>query len=110
MFDSFCIPMNAIDDDIQPNPLKVIDTISEYLDIPTEKVTSKQRGREEVTFARHLSIYVLRQRTALSLKEIAIIFKKNYTTMFHAISIINDYVDTNHPRAKIINKFLNYAY
>jgi chromosomal replication initiation ATPase DnaA len=111
MFDQFCFPMNPLEpSSYDVDPQKVILTISQELNIPIEKITSPIRGKDDIVFVRHLSMTVIRNRTSLSLPKIAMLFNRHYTTVINAIHVMEDYCDTNHPRAKLIQKFLNYTY
>jgi chromosomal replication initiator protein len=50
---------------------------------------SKIKTRE-IAIARQIAIYIIRQKTDMSLKEIGVLFKRDHSTIIYAIDTIKD--------------------
>lgn len=70
-------------------------SISEYFNIPIEKITGKTRKRN-IVIARQLSMYFAKKLTDLSLKEIGRAFgDRDHATVLYSIKTVNDLKDTD---------------
>jgi chromosomal replication initiator protein len=66
---------------------QIIENISKRYNISIEDIKGKKRTTE-IAFARHISIYVVRNVTNLSLQNTAKIFGRDHTTILSSIDVI----------------------
>ncbi len=66
---------------------KIINKVSKHYGVSIEDIKSKRRT-ENVAYARHVSIYIIKKLTDLSLKEIGNIFGRDHSTALASISKI----------------------
>ena len=82
----------------------IIDKTCAYFEVKIASVKGQSRKRLVVR-ARHIIIYLLRQKTKLSLEEIGKeLGGRHHTTCIHAVQMINDYL--SHPYDKTTEKDL----
>ena len=83
---------------VQPKTIEVsdiVETVSEYFNVPTRMIVGQTRS-QEVTMARHLAMYLAKQMTDHSLKEIgAVIGHRNHSTVIHAINSVSEQFEEN---------------
>lgn len=83
---------------IQPKAVEIADivgAVSEHFNIPARMITGQTRS-QEVTQARHLAMYLAKQLTDHSLKEIgAGMGHRNHATVIHAVNSITEQLDEN---------------
>ena len=66
-------------------PEQIIHKVSDYYDIPVEDIVSPKHHKE-INLARQVAIYICRQLTSKSLKEIGNNFNRNYSTVISALN------------------------
>ncbi|MBP3583954.1 MAG: hypothetical protein J6K44_07915, partial [Clostridia bacterium] len=66
---------------------RIIAAISKKYGVPTEDIKSKKRT-DSISKARHLSIYIIKTLTGLTLKEIGAIFGRDHSTVSSSIDKI----------------------
>ena len=66
---------------------KIIESVSKVYDIPVEDIKSKKRSKE-ISMARHISIYVIRKITQMSVTDIGKIFNRDHTTVLASIDVV----------------------
>ncbi len=66
---------------------KIISKVSKHYGVSIEDIKSKRRT-ENVAYARHIAIYIIKKLTDLSLKEIGNIFERDHSTALASISKI----------------------
>ncbi len=90
---------------VEPKPIEItdiIETVSEYFNIPTRMITGQTRS-QEVTLARHVAMYLAKQLTDHSLKEIgSSMGHRNHATVIHAVNCITQQLDDNESLVKRI--------
>ena len=67
--------------------VEIAEKVCNYYQIKYGQMMSKYRG-EEVTLARQMTMYLTKEKTALSGEEIAKLFNRDRTTVLHSISKI----------------------
>ena len=67
--------------------VNIAEKVCNYYQIKYGQMMSKYRG-EEVTLARQMTMYLTKEKTALSGQEIAQLFNRDRTTVLHSISKI----------------------
>jgi chromosomal replication initiator protein len=67
--------------------VNIAEKVCNYYQIKYGQMMSKYRG-EEVTLARQMTMYLTKEKTALSGEEIAKLFNRDRTTVLHSISKI----------------------
>lgn len=96
-------------EDDKSKHLRIIETISRYYDMPLALVSSKIRKRE-VVFVRQLMMAVMARQTNLTLLVIGKHFgNRDHTTVIHARTVIQDYLDTEY-RSDEIRYFMELEY
>lgn len=89
---------------------RIIKYITERKRIPLEKLQTKNRKRERV-YVRQLIMYVLKNRTELSLKAIGKLFGgRDHTTVLHSIQAMKDYMDTEPDKRWEVEFLIKYPY
>jgi chromosomal replication initiation ATPase DnaA len=87
--------------------------VCEYFEVGIEKIWSPSR-KSEITMARHLIMYLVKQYTKYSLKDIAAFYNRtDHTTARNAQINIKGYLDPrfSRPEGQLINNFLyRYVY
>lgn len=68
---------------------QIIETISKRYNISVEEIKGRKRTTE-ITLARHIAIYVIRNATNLSLQNTAKIFGRDHTTILSSIDVIKN--------------------
>jgi len=64
---------------------KIVAKVSEYYDVPIEDIISTKRN-ENINVARQVSMFIARQLTTKSLREIGSFFNRDYTTVINALN------------------------
>lgn len=72
----------------------IIREVCQKYDLSFEKLKSKTRERD-ITFPRHLAMYLIKRRTGMSLEKIGQLFNRDHTTVIHALESIQNYIDTD---------------
>ena len=72
---------------------KIISTVSKYYGISVEEIKSKKKT-EAVANARHIAIYIIRQLTEKSSKEIGAIFSRDHTTILSSCDRVSTMMKT----------------
>lgn len=88
----FLIP--AIKDRRHLSPEIVVKDVCRRYDLSVDDLKSECRKRDLV-FPRHLAMYLIKQRTGLSLSKIGEMFNRDHTSVMHAIRTIQNYIDTD---------------
>lgn len=89
---------------------RIISFICHKKGIPVYLMKDKTR-RREVNYVRQLCIYVIRQRTPLTLEKIALLFSRtDHTTIINALQSIENYKETDKEKREDIKLFLNVVY
>lgn len=86
------IPSRKLDGSLlsdQKHAAKIIEQICDYYGVTAAQIKGKCRVRGYVK-ARFLAIFLLRNRTGLTLKEIGRMFHRDHTSVIHAIKVINE--------------------
>lgn len=84
----------------------IIDSISQYLDIPVEQIKKRIRKREVVD-ARKICMYFLRRYTNLSLKSIGALFTPtgmDHTSCIHCIEFVKDAIQVDKIMAEKVER------
>ncbi|MBQ9747284.1 MAG: chromosomal replication initiator protein DnaA [Clostridia bacterium] len=68
---------------------QIIETVSKRYNIGVEEIKGRKRTTE-ITLARHIAIYVIRNATNLSLQNTAKIFGRDHTTILSSIDVIKN--------------------
>lgn len=71
----------------------VKEAILDHFGMTFEKVSRRCRKRE-ILYPRQIFIYLLKQNTTMSLKQIGDIFEFDHTTVIHSIQKVKDLMDT----------------
>jgi hypothetical protein len=71
----------------------ILIVVSKYLNVPDNFHTTKNR-KQELVFARQLSMMLMRQHTKLCLENIGKIFNRDHATVLHGIRHIENLAET----------------
>ena len=84
---------------------KILSVVTKHFGVTNEDIKSKKRT-ENISNARHTAIYIIRNMTNLSLKEIGNIFGRDHATVLSSISKIDTNVKTKNRSASEIKKIM----
>ena len=73
---------------------RIINDVSERSGIEKEKILSRSR-KKEITAARFACMYLLRKEAFMTFAAIGRIFGRDHTTAIHALSSVENLLDTN---------------
>lgn len=85
---------------------RVMAAVSDKYGVEEEDIRSKKRT-SDITWARHVAVYILRKKTDMSLQDIGTELKRDHSTILHSYNTIEREIDTNPPFAAEINELLN---
>ncbi len=77
-----------------PTPETIISETSRYYGIEEEALQGRQRSKN-TAIARHVSMYLIRNLTSMSLEDIGQIFEKNHSTVLYSIRKVEDLIKTD---------------
>ena len=90
--------------DVLKNIIKDIDTevsidyiqksVAEYFGVKLEEIKAKTR-KKEIVIARQVAMYFCKELTNHSLKNIGYHFNRDHSTVIHAVTTVNDMMDTD---------------
>lgn len=88
---------------------RVVEVVSEVLEVPPKKIFSKTRKGEAV-FARQMIMYIA-SRKNMNFSEISRWFgemgsRRNRATVDHSVKVINNFIKYNKEKRQIINQLL----
>ena len=84
---------------------KILSVVTKHFGISTEDIKSKKRT-ENISNARHTAIYIIRNMTSLSLKEIGAVFGRDHATVLSSISKIDTNIKTKNKSGSEIKKLM----
>lgn len=84
---------------------KILSVVTKHFGITIEDIKSKKRT-ENISNARHTSIYIIRNMTNLSLKEIGNIFSRDHATVLSSLSKIETNIKTKNKSGTEIKKLM----
>ena len=84
---------------------KILSVITKHYGISIDDIKSKKRT-ENISNARHTAIYIIRNTTSLSLKEIGNIFGRDHATVLSSIGKIETNIKTKNRSASEIKKLM----
>lgn len=73
---------------------RIIDTVSKKFGIPVEEIRGTKRTRE-IANARHISIYLIRKLTNLSLPQIGKMLKRDHATIMSSLKVVEKQLGAN---------------
>jgi chromosomal replication initiator protein len=77
----------------------IIKFVSEHFEVPEDKLYSKSRLPEFVV-ARQVAQRLIKENSTLSFKSVGCLFNRDHSTVIHAVSAIQDRLDTD-PKFKL---------
>jgi chromosomal replication initiator protein len=84
---------------------KILSVVTKHYGISIEDIKSKKRT-ENISNARHTAIYIIRNITGLSLKEIGNVFGRDHATVLSSISKVDTNIKTKNRSASEIKKLI----
>lgn len=84
---------------------KILSVVTKHYGISIEDIKSKKRT-ENISNARHTAIYIIRNITSLSLKEIGNVFGRDHATVLSSISKVDTNIKTKNRSASEIKKLI----
>ena len=100
---------DVIDDDIPPIPItveKIIEEVSRMQGVPPEEIKST-RQKANISLARKMCMYIMREVTTLTLEQIGEEFGKNYSTVIYSIKEIQKKMEEDSKIERNINDIIN---
>ena len=84
---------------------KILSSVSRAYSVPTDQMKSKKRT-DSIANARHVAVYLIKQLTELTLKEIGAIFGRDYSTVISSIDKVEKSIKTVNNYENDINRLL----
>ena len=84
---------------------KILSSVSKSYGVPIEDIKSKKKT-ENIANARHTSIYIIRNMTNLSLKEIGNIFGRDHSTVLSSLNKMETNIKTKNKTASDVKKLI----
>ena len=72
---------------------RILSSVSKHYGVSVEDIKSKKKT-DSIANARHLSIYIIKKLTDLSLKDIGQIFRRDHSTVHSSVNKIETYIKT----------------
>ncbi len=88
-------------DSFMPSPEVIIEETGKCYGIEVDDIMSSTRIKE-VTMARQVAMYIIRQLTKLSLKDIGRVFGRDYTTVIHSLEKVEGLIKEDRETAENI--------
>ena len=88
--------------DSQINSKKIISRVCELYKVDIEDIFSRNR-KKECAFARHLCMYILKERNGLSLSRIATLFNRDHTSVLYGINKVMANIQKDDSLKKVIH-------
>lgn len=88
-------------------PLWIMETVAKYYHLSVDRMISNMRYTE-YKVPRFIAAYFVKKHTALTPDQIAIIFKRERTTILHSVKQVQNWIDTNDSRKADIEFLQNY--
>ena len=84
---------------------KILASVSRAYSVPVDQMKSKKRT-DSIANARHVAVYLIKQLTELTLKEIGAIFGRDYSTVISSIDKVEKSIKTVNNYENDINRLL----
>jgi len=84
-------------------PQKILEYVSQKYAIPTEDITSSKRSKD-IMYARHITIYLIRSMTDMSLSAIGSFFNRDHTTIMSSVDRIENDINNSPDFENTINE------
>lgn len=84
---------------------KILSSVSRAYGVPADQMKSKKRT-DTVANARHVAIYIIKQLTELTLKEIGAIFGRDYSTVISSIDKVEKNIKTVNNFESEVNRLI----
>ena len=100
---------DVIDDDIPPIPVtveRIIEEVSRMQGVPVEDIKST-RQKANISLARKMCMYIMREVTTLTLEQIGENFGKNYSTVIYSLKEISKKMEEDSKIERKINDIIN---
>ena len=100
---------DVIDDDIPPIPVtieKIIEEVSRMQGIPVDEIKSSKQ-KANISLARKMCMYIMREVTTLTLEQIGEEFDKNYSTVIYSLKEISKKMEEDSKLERKINDIIN---
>lgn len=78
----------------------IIDGVAKFFNYTREQML-KRSNKRDVVMARHLAVYLIKNKTILSDGKIGELMKRDRTTAINSYNTIQDIVDVNYPQEVI---------
>lgn len=92
--------------DHQDNFSGMLNVVADKFQLSLEELTSQKR-KKEYAFARHVAMYVLKEKLGLSLMKIAKIFAKDHSTVIYAVARIKKEIKSDLKIRNLVQSILS---
>ena len=88
---------------------EIIAKVCIYYNVTNEQIRGKKRHRAKLPIvpARHMAMYIIKQKLNLTLKHIADLFGRDHTTVIHALRSIKNLSDTEEQVKEDLDYLIN---
>jgi chromosomal replication initiator protein len=102
--DNIAPMLNPVTEAVEVSPQDIMQIVSDNFKIPIDDLKSNSR-RREISVARQVGMYLMRQHTDLSLPKIGEVFGgKDHTTVLYSCDKISQMKDTNPDMARTVRQ------
>lgn len=84
----------------------IITKVCIYYNISNDDIKGRDRHRT-IVLARHMAMYIIRNRLKLKLKATGQLFNRDHTTAMHAMKSISDQIETDELIANDLDNLIN---
>jgi len=85
---------------------EIIEKVCTYYGVSVKDVVGRSRFKE-IVMARHMAIYIIRNKVKLKLKATGMLFNRDHTTVIHAIQNINNLLCYDEPTINDLKNLQN---
>jgi chromosomal replication initiator protein len=74
----------------------IIDIVANYYNVDKNDIVNSRNREDKIVIPRHVSQYLIREMTELSLKDIGLIYDRKYPTIIHSIQKVQVQMDSKY--------------
>ncbi|MBE7009976.1 MAG: chromosomal replication initiator protein DnaA [Ruminococcaceae bacterium] len=93
-------------DDPHINTEYILSIVANYFNLTSDEILSSKRT-QELSYARHIAMYLMREFTGLSLPKIGKEFGRNHATILNGIKNIKTSMENNEDTKKIVEELIS---
>lgn len=76
------------------DPNQIIDIVANYYNVDKNDIVNSRNREDKIVIPRHVSQFLIKENTKLTLKEIGLIYDRKYPTIIHSIQKVQIQMDS----------------